>query len=63
MKKFDAVIAAIEFERRAMLAVEDQAAADARLVLLRVLLSGWERKPPKRSASRRRSPSDKIITK
>ena len=39
--EFDAVIAAVELERRVMLAVEDQAAADERLALLAVLRSEW----------------------
>ena len=54
--EFDAVIAAVEFDRRAMLAVEDQAAADVRLVLLEVLRSEWGHNSPKRGASGRRSP-------
>jgi len=39
--EFDTVIAAVEFECRVMLAVEDQAAADERLALLAVLRSEW----------------------
>ena len=39
--EFDAVIAAVEFVRRALLAVGDQAAADERLVLLAVLRAEW----------------------
>jgi len=39
--EFDAVIAAVEFERRVLLAVEDAAPADERLALLAVLRSEW----------------------
>ena len=39
--EFDAVIAAVEFVRRALLAVGDQAAADERLALLAVLRAEW----------------------
>ena len=54
--EFNAVIAAVEFDRRAMLAVEDQAAADVSLVLLAVLRSEWGHNSPKRRASGRRCP-------
>ena len=39
--EFDAVVATVEFERHAMLAVEDQAAADERLALSTVLRAEW----------------------
>ena len=39
--EFDAVTAAVDFERRALLAVGDQEAADERLVLLAVLRAEW----------------------
>jgi hypothetical protein len=39
--EFDGIIAAVEFERRALLAVKDQAAADERLMLLAVLRAEW----------------------
>ena len=55
--EFNAVIAAVEFDRRAMLAVEDQAAADVSLVLLAVLRSEWGQNSPKRRASGRRCPT------
>jgi len=39
--EFDGIVGAIEFERRALLAVDDQAAADERLMLLAVLHGEW----------------------
>jgi len=39
--EFDAATAAVDFERRALLAVGDQEAADERLVLLAVLRAEW----------------------
>jgi len=39
--EFGAVVATVEFERHAMLAVEDQAAADERLALSTVLRAEW----------------------
>jgi hypothetical protein len=39
--EFDAVISAVEFERRALLAVGDQPAADESLVLLAILRFEW----------------------
>ena len=39
--EFDAATAAVDFERRALLAVGDQEAADERLVLLAVPRAEW----------------------
>jgi hypothetical protein len=40
--EFDAVIAAVEFERRALVAQDDDAAAEERLILLAVLRAEWD---------------------